>query len=149
MVSQIQTGSYDAQDGTKRYVTDVIADMLTRIRNAGTAKHETVDVPASNVKNAIAKILLDEIREGKSKYHFIEVMGCPGGCVNGGGQPRSCDDATIKEKRAEGLYTEDKNLPKRRSHENADIIKFLYTYFIRFLTHYSVPHEHPLSLPTF
>ncbi len=41
-------------------ITDVIADMLTRIRNAGTAKHETVDVPASNVKNAIAQILLEE-----------------------------------------------------------------------------------------
>ena len=41
-------------------ITDVIADMLTRIRNAGTAKHETVDIPASNVKEAIAKILLDE-----------------------------------------------------------------------------------------
>ena len=41
-------------------ITDVIADMLTRIRNAGTAKHETVDVPASSVKNAIAQILLEE-----------------------------------------------------------------------------------------
>ena len=41
-------------------ITDVIADMLTRIRNANDAKHETVDVPASNMKKAIAKILLDE-----------------------------------------------------------------------------------------
>lgn len=41
-------------------VTDTIADMLTRIRNAGTAKHETVEVPASNMKKAIARILLDE-----------------------------------------------------------------------------------------
>ena len=41
-------------------ITDVVADMLTRIRNAGTAKHETVDVPASNVKNAIAQILVEE-----------------------------------------------------------------------------------------
>ena len=41
-------------------ITDVIADMLTRIRNAGTAKHESVDVPASNVKNAIAQILVEE-----------------------------------------------------------------------------------------
>lgn len=41
-------------------ITDPIADMLTRIRNAGTAKHETVDVPASNMKKAIAGILLDE-----------------------------------------------------------------------------------------
>lgn len=41
-------------------ITDPIADMLTRIRNAGTAKHETVDVPASNMKKSVAKILLDE-----------------------------------------------------------------------------------------
>ena len=41
-------------------ITDPVADMLTRIRNANTAKHETVDVPASNLKKAIAKILLDE-----------------------------------------------------------------------------------------
>lgn len=41
-------------------ITDVVADMLTRIRNANTAKHETVEIPASNVKKAIAKILLDE-----------------------------------------------------------------------------------------
>ena len=41
-------------------ITDPVADMLTRIRNANTAKHESVDVPASNLKKAIAKILLDE-----------------------------------------------------------------------------------------
>lgn len=41
-------------------ITDVVADMLTRIRNAGTAKHETVDIPASNVKSAIARILEEE-----------------------------------------------------------------------------------------
>lgn len=51
-------------------VTDTIADMLTRIRNAGSAKHESVDIPASNMKKAIAKILLDE---GYIKsYDFVE-----------------------------------------------------------------------------
>ena len=52
---------------------------------------------------------------------MLEVMACPGGCINGGGQPRSCDDITVKEQRAQGLYTEDKNLAKRRSHDNSDI----------------------------
>ena len=42
------------------HITDAIADMLTRVRNAGTAKHETVDIPASNIKKDIARILLDE-----------------------------------------------------------------------------------------
>jgi len=51
-------------------ITDPVADMLTRIRNANTAKHESVDVPASNLKKAIAKILLDE---GYSKrYEVVE-----------------------------------------------------------------------------
>ena len=60
-------------------ITDVIADMLTRIRNAGTAKHETVDVPASSVKNAIAQILVEEgyvkevqnIDDGKQGVIFV------------------------------------------------------------------------------
>ena len=42
------------------HITDTIADMLTRIRNANSAKHETVDIPASNMKKSIAQILLDE-----------------------------------------------------------------------------------------
>ena len=50
-------------------------------------------------------------------------MACPGGCVNGGGQPTSCIDTQIKEKRAAGLYAEDKQLECRRSYKNPDIIK--------------------------
>ncbi len=70
-----------------------------------------------------AEKAIQEIKSGTANFHLLEVMACPGGCVNGGGQPRSCDDATIKEKRAEGLYEEDRNLPRRRSHDNPDIIK--------------------------
>jgi len=72
---------------------------------------------------------LKEIKEGKAKFQMLEVMACPGGCVNGGGQPRSCDSSLIKEKRAEGLYTEDKELPIRKSHENPEIKK-LYAEFL-------------------
>ena len=54
-------------------ITDPIADMLTRIRNANNAKHDTVDVPASNMKKAIAQILLDEA--GRVAYtSFLEVL---------------------------------------------------------------------------
>ena len=56
-------------------------------------------------------------------------MACPGGCVNGGGQPRSCDSLKIKEMRAEGLYKEDSELPFRKSHQNPDIVK-LYEEFL-------------------
>ncbi len=84
---------------------------------------------ASGMKSA--KVLLDEIREGKSKYQFIEVMGCPGGCINGGGQsyvkpcflPNEDDDIldTYKEKRAKALYSEDERQVVRQSHNNRQI----------------------------
>ena len=84
---------------------------------------------ASGMKSA--KVLLDEIREGKSKYQFIEIMGCPGGCINGGGQsyvkpcflPDEDDDIldTYKEKRAKALYSEDERQVIRQSHNNTQI----------------------------
>lgn len=70
-----------------------------------------------------AKILMKQVEDGTSPYHFIEVMGCPGGCITGGGQPRS-KDPDIKEKRMKATYEEDENLPIRKSHENPSIIEF-------------------------
>ena len=91
---------------------------------------QTINVAIANgMKNA--KVLLDEIREGKSKYQFIEIMGCPGGCINGGGQPivRSCflpnedNDIldTYRQKRANALYSEDERQVLRQSHNNPQI----------------------------
>ena len=54
-------------------VTDPIADMLTRIRNALVAKHDSIEVPASNMKKSIAKILLDEFRSGKLGRFTLEL----------------------------------------------------------------------------
>ncbi len=93
---------------------------------------------ASGMKNA--KPLLDEIRSGKSPYAFIEIMGCPGGCVNGGGQPfvkpnllagKEAPDIldTYCQKRASILYSIDKGCKLRQSHNNPDIIK-LYKDFL-------------------
>ena len=92
---------------------------------------------AHGMKNA--KVLLDEIRAGKSKYQFIEIMGCPGGCVAGGGQPfvKPCflpdedDDIldTYRDKRAAALYKEDGMRPERMSHNNPQI-KELYDNFL-------------------
>ena len=59
---------------------------------------------------------------------MLEVMACPGGCINGGGQPRSCDDSKIKGERAEGLYKEDIELPLRKSHMNPYIQKLYQEY---------------------
>lgn len=92
---------------------------------------------ASGMKNA--RVLLEEIKNGESKYDFIEIMGCPGGCINGGGQPyvrelflpNEDDDIleTYIAKRAQVLYDKDKFKPVRRSHLNKDIIK-LYKDFL-------------------
>lgn len=98
----------------------------------------TVNVAvAHGMKNA--KVLLDEIKAGTSKYHFIEIMGCPGGCIAGGGQPyvKPCflpnedDDIldTYKEKRAAALYSEDERQTVRQSHNNPQI-KQLYDEFL-------------------
>jgi iron-only hydrogenase group A len=70
---------------------------------------------AHTLKNA--RILLDEIKTGKSPYAFIEIMTCPGGCIGGGGQPILPDDAKRKARQA-AVYAEDKRLPERKSHEN-------------------------------
>lgn len=92
-------------------------------------KDLVVDIKGTSVKVRVVSTLkeaeksLKEIKSGTSDFHILEVMACPGGCVNGGGQPISCSDSSIKEKRAEGLYEEDRNLEFRRSHQNPDIIK--------------------------
>jgi len=78
---------------------------------------------------ANAKNLLDNIEDTSKKYHFIEVMACPGGCINGGGQPYSKDQYSLIEKRMNALYSEDVNKVIRKSHENPEIIK-LYNEFL-------------------
>ena len=67
-----------------------------------------------------AKILMEQIGAGTSPYHFIEVMGCPSGCICGGGQPRS-DDPDVRMKRLKAIYGEDENKPLRQSHLNPSI----------------------------
>ena len=70
-----------------------------------------------------ARKLMEQIRNNDSPYHFIEIMGCPGGCITGGGQPRS-DDPDVRKKRMSALYEEDESKPYRKSHENPDILSF-------------------------
>ncbi len=111
------------------------------VRGLEGLKEATIDINGTKINVAVAsgmknaKPLLDDIRAGKSKYHFIEIMGCPGGCINGGGQPlvQPCflenEDLdildTYRQKRAATLYEEDESLPIRQSHHNAQI-KALY-----------------------
>ena len=100
-------------------------------------REAAIDINGTVVNVAIAsgmrsaKVLLDQIREGTSKYQFIEIMGCPGGCINGGGQsyvkpcflPEEDDDIldTYKTKRANALYSEDERQVVRQSHNNKQI----------------------------
>jgi len=81
---------------------------------------------ASGLSNA--KTLMDEIRKGTSPYTFIEIMGCPNGCVNGGGMPQGSDVETVRA-RLRALYTIDQNKVYRRSHQNP-AIRTLYEEFL-------------------
>ena len=109
------------------------------VRGTDGIKEATLTVAGTEVKVAVvsglgnARKLLNDIRDGKANYHFIEVMACPGGCVTGGGQPIVDSsvrmDIDLKAKRAAGLYAEDKALPVRKSHENPDI-KLIYSEFL-------------------
>jgi len=82
---------------------------------------------------ANAKKVLESIKNGEKTYHFIEVMACPGGCVNGGGQPiqpasvRNFTD--LRALRAKALYSSDANAPIRKSHENPAIKKVYADFF--------------------
>jgi NADP-reducing hydrogenase subunit HndD len=87
----------------------------------------TLKIAVTSGLSGAAK-LMQEVAEGKSPYHFIEVMGCPGGCISGGGQPRPTNNE-IRKKRLEAIYREDEGKPLRKSHENPDIKK-LYAEFL-------------------
>lgn len=99
------------------------------------SKEMELDLKGTKVKVRIVSTIVEaekalkEIEEGKADFQMLEVMACPGGCVNGGGQPYSYNDTTIKQKRAEGLYKEDTQLALRKSHLNPDIQK-LYKEFL-------------------
>jgi len=85
-----------------------------------------------------AKQLMKEISEGNSPYHFIEIMGCPGGCISGGGQPRSSEKDTVN-KRIQAIWREDEGKKYRKSHENPAIKKIYEDYLDKPLGHKS--HE--------
>ena len=108
------------------------------VRGIAGVKEATIDLNGTPLSIAVtsstglAGMLLDQVREGKKNYAFIEVMGCPGGCVNGGGQPivtveqREKTDPRVL--RARALYLEDEGKPLRKSHENPSIKKLYAEY---------------------
>ena len=140
---------FGATGGVMEAALRTVADVLTGedlkeidytdVRGTDGIKYAAYEVAGMPVKVAVASGLenaskiLDDIRAGKADYQFVEIMCCPGGCVNGGGQPiqpasvRNFID--IKAERAKVLYNEDANLPKRKSHESP-LIKKVYEEYL-------------------
>ena len=112
---------------------------FTEVRGMEGIKEASYEVGGLTVKVAVAsglanaKELMKKVRKGEVDYQFIEIMACPGGCVNGGGQPvvaasvRNFED--VRGKRAAVLYNIDKNMPLRKSHENPVLKEAYAEYF--------------------
>ena len=110
---------------------------FTSVRGFDGIKEASIEIGGQIINVAVAhgmknaRVLMDEVRAGKSKYQFIEIMGCPGGCINGGGQPyvrpvflpNEGPDIldTYMQKRASALYSEDQRNTLRQSHKNTQI----------------------------
>ena len=112
---------------------------FTDVRGIEGIKEAEIDLGGKKINVAVAhgtgnaSALLDSIKRGEKEYTFIEVMGCPGGCVTGGGTPivtsKDLQYVNPKTERAKGLYTEDESKAKRKSHENAEV-KALYDEYL-------------------
>ncbi len=108
---------------------------FTAVRGLDGIKEATVKVGDLELRAAVcsglgnARKLLEKIKQGEVNYHAIEIMACPGGCINGGGQPYHHGNSDILRKRMEALYRADKDLPIRKSHQNP-AIKQLYAEFL-------------------
>ena len=112
---------------------------FTAVRGIDAIKEAEYDLNGTKVRVAVtsgtenASKLLDMVRSGEKDYTFIEVMACPGGCVNGGGQPHQPgyvrNFVDLRAERAKALYGEDANMELRKSHENP-VVKELYDNYL-------------------
>ena len=121
----------------KEVLENKTADCIdfTEVRGTEGVKEATYEVAGMQVKVAVAsglanaKKVLESVKNGEKEYHFIEVMACPGGCINGGGQPYQSDsvrnNVDLKTLRAKALYDFDANMSLRKSHESP-VVKMLY-----------------------
>ncbi len=109
------------------------------VRGFEDIKEATLELDGKEIRIAVtsglsnARKLLDMVKSGEKNYHFIEVMACPGGCINGGGQPIQPSSVTnfedIRTKRAAALYNEDAAMTLRKSHENP-VVKEIYDTYL-------------------
>lgn len=108
---------------------------FTEVRGLKGIKEATINLSDKSINIAVVSSLknadkiMKEIKEGNCKYDFIEVMACPGGCINGGGQPYIKYSREKLEERMNAVYEKDKNSEIRKSHENP-VIKEIYEEFL-------------------
>jgi iron-only hydrogenase group A len=108
--------------------------VIEEIRGLDGIKEIALEVNGLKLKAAVvsglsnARKILDAVKNGEAEYHFIEVMSCPGGCINGGGQPRTVDKENVI-KRLKALYAIDAESDLKYSHENPDILKLYEEFF--------------------
>jgi NADP-reducing hydrogenase subunit HndD len=122
--------AYELSTGKKLQKVDFM-----ELRGLSGVREATIDFDGTPIRIGIAhglgnaRKLLNDVRAGKSKFHAIEIMACPGGCIGGGGQPLHHGNSDIIKARAAAIYLEDTKKPLRKSHENPFIIK-LYEEFL-------------------
>jgi NADP-reducing hydrogenase subunit HndD len=122
--------AYELNTGKKLAKVDFM-----ELRGLEGVREATIDFNGTPIRIGIAhglgnaRKLLNDVKAGRSKFHAIEIMACPGGCIGGGGQPLHHGNSEIIKARAAAIYREDKNKPLRKSHENPFIIK-LYEEFL-------------------
>jgi iron-only hydrogenase group A len=130
-------GVMEAAIRTAHYLVtgkDIKNHEIKELRGLGGVKETQIKINDLTIKVAVvngllnAKNILDKVQNGEKKYHFIEIMTCPGGCINGGGQPINIDKDNVKE-RMRALYKIDKEDPIKFSHKNPMIIE-LYKDFL-------------------
>ncbi|MFB3880459.1 MAG: NADH-dependent [FeFe] hydrogenase, group A6 [Armatimonadota bacterium] len=122
---------------------------FTNTRGLNGIKTATIPVGGVEVRIAVAhglanaRKIMDDIREGKADYHFVEIMTCPGGCIGGGGQPLPTNNAKRLE-RAAGIYAADAGMKVRKSHENPDVQRLYEDYLGKPLSHtaHQLLHTH-------
>ncbi len=107
---------------------------FTELRGLENIRSATIDFDGLPINIGIAhglgnaRKLLDDIKSGKNTFHAIEIMACPGGCINGGGQPLNHGNSDIIKARSKAIYEEDAKKSIRKSHENPDVIRLYEEY---------------------
>ncbi|WP_052085591.1 NADH-dependent [FeFe] hydrogenase, group A6 [Clostridium sp. HMP27] len=105
------------------------------VRGLDGLKQATVNINGKDIRIGVAhglgnaRALLESIQSGKEEYHAIEIMACPGGCIDGGGQPYHFGDIEVVKKRMDAIYREDRSKPIRKSHENP-VVQQMYKEYI-------------------